>query len=53
MEQRSHERPLSAEPPEPPGGPVDVPDLVVEAPERRDVPDEDVNPEAGLPEPPD
>jgi hypothetical protein len=33
---------------------VDVPDLEVEAPERRDTPsDEDVNPQAGLIEPPD
>lgn len=53
MEQRSQDHPLGAEPPEPPGGVPDVPELEVEAPERREIPDEDVNPEAGLVEPPD
>jgi hypothetical protein len=32
---------------------VDVPDLEVDAPERRDIPDEDVSPQAELLEPPD
>ncbi|NJC70279.1 hypothetical protein HC031_11235 [Planosporangium thailandense] len=52
-EQPPYERPLSRELPEPPGGPVEVPELRVDEPPRRDSPDEDVSEEAGLPEPPD
>lgn len=53
MEQPPHERPLSRDLPEPPGEPVEVPELTVDEPPQRDIPDEDVSEHAGLLEPPD